>query len=48
MTWQAVHGLEAARAKAAELTAAALGAAEALPDGRRLKAIAEKMLRRTF
>jgi geranylgeranyl diphosphate synthase type II len=48
MTWQAVHGIEAAREKATQLTAAACQAAESLPAGARLKELTEQMLRRTF
>lgn len=46
MTWQAVHGLEAAHAKANELTLAACFAARSLPDGALLEAITGSMLRR--
>jgi geranylgeranyl diphosphate synthase type II len=48
MTWQAVHGLKAARSKAAELTLAACAATDSLPAGIRLKKLSEEMLRRTF
>jgi geranylgeranyl pyrophosphate synthase len=48
MTWQAVHGIDAARAKARELTTSATAATDDLPNGARLREIAEKMLRRTF
>ena len=48
MTWQAVHGIEAARAKADQLTREACEAADSLPSGTRLKELTEKMLRRTF
>jgi geranylgeranyl diphosphate synthase type II len=46
MTWQAVYGVEAARAKAIELTDAARLAARSLPDGSLLEAITASMLRR--
>jgi len=46
MTWQAVHGIEAARNKASELTAAACAAAGDLPHGERLKELTQKMLSR--
>jgi geranylgeranyl diphosphate synthase type II len=48
MTWQAVHGTEAADAKAGELTAAACAATDSLPKGARLKELTEKMLGRSF
>lgn len=48
MTWQAVHGIDAARKKAEELTAAACTAADSLPDGMRLCELSVKMIRRTF
>jgi len=47
VTWLAVHGVEAARAKAGELTAAACAAAASLPDGARLRDLTQTMLRRT-
>lgn len=46
MTWQALHGVQAARAKAAELTAEACAAADRLPDGKLLKELARTMLGR--
>ena len=48
MTWQAVHGTEAAREKATALTDAACAAADSLPNGKRLRLLAEEMLRRKF
>lgn len=48
MTWQAVHGMEAARGKARNLTLAACAAADRLPSGVRLKELTKMMLRRTF
>jgi geranylgeranyl diphosphate synthase type II len=48
MTWQAVHGVEAAQIKADQLTREAVLAASRLPTGERLKALTEKMLRRSF
>ena len=47
MTWQAVHGIEAAGTKAEHLTATACAIADSLPSGARLKELTEKMLRRT-
>lgn len=46
MTWIAVHGADAARAEAARLTRSACEAADALPNGKRLREIIEKMLTR--
>lgn len=48
MTWQSVHGVEAARKKAGELTDRACAAALSLPDGALLKELTEKMICRTF
>jgi len=48
MTWQAVFGIDAARAKAEELTDSAGTAAASLPKGERLKKLTDQMLRRTF
>lgn len=48
MTWPAVHGVEPARIKARELTAAACAAAYSLPGGTRLRELTEQMLLRTF
>lgn len=48
MTWQAVFGMDAARAKAEELTDSACAAAASLPNGERLKKLTDQMLRRTF
>jgi geranylgeranyl diphosphate synthase type II len=46
MTWQAVHGIEAARNKASELTAAACAAAGNLPHGEQLRDLTRSMLSR--
>lgn len=48
MTWQAVHGLEAARTEAIRLTRSACSTADELPNGKRLKALTEQMLSRRF
>ncbi len=48
MTWQAVHGVEAARTKAEELGAKACTAANSLPNGIRLYELSVKMIRRSF
>lgn len=48
MTWQSVHGTEASRQKARELTDAAYAAASRLPAGSRLKSITEYLLDRSF
>jgi geranylgeranyl pyrophosphate synthase len=47
MTWQAVHGVEAAGTKARRLTEIACTTADSLPNGARLRELTEKMLRRT-
>jgi hypothetical protein len=47
MTWQSVHGIEAAGRKAEELTETACTTADSLPNGARLRELTEKMLRRT-
>lgn len=46
MTWPAVHGAEAARDRIQELTNAACAAADSLPDGTILKALALQMASR--
>jgi geranylgeranyl pyrophosphate synthase len=46
MTWVAVHGADAARARVQELTDAACAAADSLPDGATLKALALQMVNR--
>lgn len=48
MTWQAVHGLDAARAEARRLTEAARSAADGLPNGKRLQELTEQLLGRRF
>jgi geranylgeranyl pyrophosphate synthase len=46
MTWQAVHGMDAARTHAAHLTAQAVAAAESLPHGGHLAELVRQMLSR--
>jgi len=46
MTWVAVHGADAARARVQELTNAACAAADSLPNGAMLTALALQMLSR--
>lgn len=48
MTWPAVHGVEAARKKATQLTLSACSMADQLPNGTRLKKLTRKLLQRTF
>ncbi|MBI9020068.1 MAG: polyprenyl synthetase family protein [Verrucomicrobia bacterium] len=46
MTWVTVHGADAARARAQELTDTSCAAADSLPDGATLKALALQMVSR--
>lgn len=48
MTWVAVYGAEAARARVQQLTDSACSATDALPNGKMLKALALKMVDRRF